>query len=77
MRPTRRGNDLTINDITAKREPRRCYYQFINFVCDTGGQRQPHANTAAAPAHGNVKIVAYRRATTSGFRFERNTVYSN
>lgn len=25
--------------------------QFINFVCDTGGQRQPHANSPQPPPH--------------------------
>ena len=25
--------------------------QFIDFVCDTGGQRQPHANSPQPPPH--------------------------
>ena len=26
-------------------------HQFIDFVCDTGGQRQPHANSPQPPPH--------------------------
>ena len=44
-------------DNAADTKERIVYYrteqfdQFIDFVCDTGGQRQPHANSPQPPPH--------------------------
>ena len=43
----KRFNHITANEAGTA----ICYYQFINFVCDTGGQRQPHANSPQPPPH--------------------------